>query len=66
MYLDNLVGSGFSYGHNREYSSATAAEVVWKIMQTFLEHFTQYQGLDFGMFSDLYGGIFGVAVASYL
>lgn len=64
LYVDQPVGSGFSYGQDTD-STVSAAEAVWKFLQAFYTQFPQYKSRDFGIFTESYGGHYGPEFASY-
>jgi carboxypeptidase C (cathepsin A) len=59
LYVDQPIGTGFSYGTDPVTSTATAAPYVWKLIQAFFAQFPQYENRDFGIFTESYGGHFG-------
>jgi len=65
IYIDQPVGTGFSYGTDPVTSTVTAAPYVWKLLQGFYTQFPQYQNRDFGIFTESYGGHYGPEFASY-
>ncbi|KAF4620113.1 hypothetical protein G7Y89_g14707 [Cudoniella acicularis] len=65
LYVDQPIGSGFSYGTDNVNSTVTAAPFVWKLMQAFFANFPQYETRDFGLFTESYGGHYGPEFAYY-
>jgi carboxypeptidase D len=66
LYVDQPIGTGFSYGDDPVKSTVTAAPYVWKFLQAFLAQFPQYKSRDFGVFSESYGGHFGPEFSNYI
>ena len=66
LYIDQPVGSGFSYGNENTNSTPEAAPVIWNFMQAFYAHFTEYENSDFALSTESYGGHYGPKFASYL
>ncbi|KAH6647100.1 Alpha/Beta hydrolase protein [Truncatella angustata] len=66
IYVDQPIGTGFSYGTDTVTSTVTAAPFVWKLLQAFLTQFPQYESRDFGIFTESYGGHYGPEFASYI
>ncbi|OIW31437.1 carboxypeptidase-like protein S1 [Coniochaeta ligniaria NRRL 30616] len=65
LYVDQPIGTGFSYGTDDVTSTVTAAPFVWQFMQAFYAAFPQYENRDFGLFTESYGGHYGPEFASY-
>ncbi|KAL9105180.1 MAG: hypothetical protein Q9187_008779, partial [Circinaria calcarea] len=65
LYIDQPIGTGFSYGTDSVTSTVTAAPFVWKLLQAFYTQFPQYENRDFGVFTESYGGHYGPEFASY-
>ncbi|KAE9368214.1 carboxypeptidase-like protein S1 [Stipitochalara longipes BDJ] len=65
LYVDQPIGTGFSYGTDPTTSTVTAAPYVWKLLQAFFAQFPQYESRDFGIFTESYGGHYGPEFASY-
>jgi len=59
LYVDQPIGTGFSYGNDPTSSTVTAAPYVWKLLQAFYAQFPQYENRDFGIFTESYGGHYG-------
>ncbi|EMD84874.1 hypothetical protein COCHEDRAFT_1149798, partial [Bipolaris maydis C5] len=66
VYIDQPIGTGFSYGSDPVTSTVTAAPYVWTFLQAFYAQFPQYENRDFGLFTESYGGHYGPEFASYL
>lgn len=65
LYIDQPIGTGFSYGDDEVNSTVTAAPYVWTLLQAFYAHFPQYENRDFGIFTESYGGHYGPKFAEY-
>lgn len=65
LYIDQPIGTGFSYGTDPVTSTVTAAPYVWKLLQAFYAQFPQYENRDFGIFTESYGGHYGPEFAYY-
>lgn len=65
LYIDQPIGTGFSYGTDDVSSTAQAAPYVWKLLQAFLTQFPQYESREFGVFTESYGGHYGPEFADY-
>jgi carboxypeptidase C (cathepsin A) len=59
LYIDQPIGTGFSYGTDPVTSTVTAAPYVWNLLQAFFAQFPQYENRDFGIFTESYGGHYG-------
>jgi len=59
LYVDQPIGTGFSYGTDPVTSTVTAAPYVWNLIQAFYAQFPQYENRDFGIFTESYGGHYG-------
>ena len=59
LYVDQPIGTGFSYGTDPVTSTVTAAPYVWNLLQAFYTQFPQYENRDFGLFTESYGGHYG-------
>ena len=66
IYVDQPIGTGFSYGTDSVTSTITAAPYVWKLLQAFYAQFPNYENHNFGLFTESYGGHYGPEFASYL
>ncbi|KAH8664632.1 carboxypeptidase-like protein S1 [Xylariales sp. PMI_506] len=66
IYVDQPIGTGFSYGTDDVTSTVTAAPYVWTLLQAFLTEFPQYESRDFGLFTESYGGHYGPEFSSYI
>ena len=65
LYVDQPIGTGFSFGTDTVDTAATAAEQVWTFLQAFYAQFPQYESREFGLFTESYGGMYGPAFTSY-
>ncbi|KAM0804705.1 carboxypeptidase-like protein S1 [Usnea florida] len=65
LYVDQPIGTGFSYGTDSVTSTVTAAPYVWTLLQAFYTQFPQYENRKFGIFTESYGGHYGPEFASY-
>lgn len=65
LYVDQPIGTGFSYGTDSVTSTVTAAPYVWTLIQAFYAQFPQYENRNFGIFTESYGGHYGPEFASY-
>jgi carboxypeptidase C (cathepsin A) len=59
LYVDEPIGTGFSYGNDTVIGTVSAAPFVWKLMQAFFDRFPEYESRDFGLFTESYGGHYG-------
>lgn len=59
LYVDQPIGTGFSYGTDEATSTVTAAPFVWKLIQAFFEAFPTYESREFGLWTESYGGHYG-------
>lgn len=53
LYIDQPIGTGFSYGIDDVSSTVDAATEVWRLLQAFYAQFPQYQNRDFGIFTGM-------------
>lgn len=65
LYVDQPIGTGFSYGDDEVTSTVTAAPYVWTLIQAFYTQFPQYENRNFGIFTESYGGHYGPEFADY-
>ena len=65
LYVDQPIGTGFSYGTDGASSTVTAAPYVWTFLQAFYAQFPQYENRNFGIFTESYGGHYGPEFADY-
>lgn len=65
LYIDQPIGTGFSYGSNTVNSTEDCAPYVWTLLQEFYTAFPEYQGRDFGLFTESYGGHTGPVLAKH-
>jgi len=66
LYVDQPIGTGFSFGTDSATSTVTAAPFVWKLLQAFYTQFPTYENHNFGLFTESYGGHYGPEFAFYL
>lgn len=66
LYVDQPIGTGFSFGNDPVNSTVTAAPYVWNLLQAFYANFPEYECRDFGIFTESYGGHYGPEFASYI
>ena len=66
LYVDQPIGTGFSFGTDDVNSTVTAAPFVWKLLQAFYAQFPKYENRHFGLFTESYGGHYGPEFAFYL
>ncbi|KAI1384015.1 putative carboxypeptidase S1 [Hypoxylon trugodes] len=66
LYIDQPIGTGFSYGNATVNSTKSAAPYVWNLLQAFYDSFPEYESRDFSAFSQSYGGHFGPEFVRYI
>ncbi|PKS12992.1 hypothetical protein jhhlp_000333 [Lomentospora prolificans] len=67
LYIDQPIGTGFSYGDTSQVNSTKdSSPYVWNLLQAFSAAFPEYEGRDFGIFTESYGGHTGPEVARYI
>ncbi|KAF8848062.1 alpha/beta-hydrolase [Acephala macrosclerotiorum] len=66
LYVDEPIGTGFSYGTDTVNSTVSAAPFVWNLLQAFFAQFPEYECRDFGLFTESYGGHYGPEFADYI
>lgn len=66
IYIDQPIGTGFSYGTSNTSTSLTASPYVWKLIQNFYAAFPDYKSRDFGIFTESYGGHYGPEFVRYI
>jgi carboxypeptidase C (cathepsin A) len=61
LFIDQPIGTGFSYGTETVGTSQQAAADVWKFLQIWFAdlRFNKYATRDFGVWAESYGGHFG-------
>ncbi|KAF8270899.1 carboxypeptidase S1 [Lactarius quietus] len=59
LYVDQPIGTGFSYGTESTNSTPTAAHYVWIFLQAFYAQFPIYENRNFGLTTESYGGHYG-------
>jgi carboxypeptidase C (cathepsin A) len=67
IYIDQPIGTGFSYGTDTINSSQTAAGPVWTAFQLLFEsgQFAKYRSREFIFSTESYGGHYGPAFVTY-
>ncbi|KAF8352038.1 Alpha/Beta hydrolase protein [Amanita rubescens] len=67
IYIDQPVGTGFSYGQDTVDSTWTAAPQVWQAFQILFEsgEFSTYQSREFIFATESYGGHYGPEFVTY-
>ncbi|KZP17012.1 alpha/beta-hydrolase [Athelia psychrophila] len=67
IYIDQPIGTGFSYGHDTVNSTEAAPIPVWTAFQLLFESklFAKYQSREFILATESYGGHYGPAVVTY-
>ncbi|KAM0205557.1 hypothetical protein ACHAQI_009117 [Fusarium lateritium] len=65
LYVDQPIGTGFSYGSDDAVSTLAAAPRVWNLLQAFYAQFPEYENRDFGLFTESYGGHYGPEFAFF-
>ncbi|KAG6329228.1 hypothetical protein ID866_9862 [Astraeus odoratus] len=67
IYIDQPIGSGFSYGTDSANTTWAAAPFVWKAFQVLFESqiFTPYARREFIFATESYGGHYGPAFVTY-
>ncbi|KAK7720510.1 hypothetical protein SLS63_009728 [Diaporthe eres] len=65
LYVDQPIGTGFSYGDDEATSTVSAAAYVWTFLQNFYAAFPEYENRDFGLWTESYGGHYGPEFAAY-
>ncbi|KAF8273258.1 putative carboxypeptidase S1 [Lactarius quietus] len=65
VYIDQPIGTGFSYGTESTNSTPTAAHYVWIFLQAFYAQFPIYENRNFGLATESYGGHYGPDFVSY-
>lgn len=65
LYLDQPVGTGFSFGTTNVSTSLEAAVGVYNALQLFYSDpiFSKFVGRDFGLWTESYGGHYGPVLA---
>jgi carboxypeptidase C (cathepsin A) len=56
LFVDQPVGTGFSFGNKYVDSTKVAAQDLYNFLQLWFTEFPQYSELDFHIFGDSYGG----------
>ncbi|RGP60894.1 carboxypeptidase s1 [Fusarium sporotrichioides] len=67
LYIDQPIGSGFSYGDGGKVNSTKACSpYVWKFLQLWFEAFTEYEDRQLSVFTESYGGHTGPEIVNYI
>lgn len=66
LYVDQPIGTGFSFGSETVNTTFATAQPVWTFLQAFFTNFPQYESRDFGIFTESYGGHFGPSKAAFV
>ncbi|KAF1329200.1 Serine protease family s10, partial [Globisporangium splendens] len=68
IWLDQPTGVGFSYGppEDKDYNETNVGENVFYFLQGFLKKFPEYEGRDFFVTGESYGGHYVPAAAHYI
>jgi carboxypeptidase C (cathepsin A) len=67
LYLDQPIGTGFSYGDDTVNSTFSAAPPIWQAIQLLFEspEFAGYSSREFILATESYGGHYGPEFAEY-
>ncbi|KAH9943528.1 serine carboxypeptidase [Amylocystis lapponica] len=67
IYVDQPIGTGFSYGTEQVNTTEQAAASFWTFLQVFFAdpQFSKYQERDFALWTESYGGRYGPLFAKY-
>ncbi|KAJ7034608.1 alpha/beta-hydrolase [Mycena alexandri] len=67
LYIDQPIGTGFSYGTDNVDSTFTAASAIWTVIQTLFDspEFSAYSSREFILATESYGGHYGPEFADY-
>ncbi|KIO11428.1 hypothetical protein M404DRAFT_128120 [Pisolithus tinctorius Marx 270] len=67
IYIDQPIGTGFSYGTDTVNSTEAAAPFVWQVFQVLFESqaFAKYSSREFVFATESYGGHYGPAFVTY-
>ncbi|KAF8056296.1 Alpha/Beta hydrolase protein [Lyophyllum atratum] len=67
IYIDQPIGTGFSYGTDTVDSTESAAPFVWKAFQILFEsqEFSKFQSREFIFATESYGGHYGPSFVTY-
>lgn len=67
IYIDQPIGTGFSYGTDLVNSTYTAAPYVWQAFQVLFEstEFSAYKSREFILATESYGGHYGPEFVTY-
>ncbi|KAJ7650889.1 alpha/beta-hydrolase [Roridomyces roridus] len=67
IYIDQPIGTGFSFGTDTVNSTESAAPQFWKALQILIEsgEFSQYRSREFIFATESYGGHYGPSFVTY-
>jgi carboxypeptidase C (cathepsin A) len=67
IYIDQPIGTGFSFGTDTVNSTLSAAPFVWQAFQVLFEspQFVKFQKREFIFATESYGGHYGPAFVTY-
>ncbi|KXN82867.1 Carboxypeptidase S1 [Leucoagaricus sp. SymC.cos] len=67
IYIDQPIGTGFSFGADTVNSTLSASPFVWKAFQVLFEsgEFSKFQSREFIFATESYGGHYGPAFVTY-
>ena len=68
LFIDQPVGTGFSYGSTTVGTSQQAASDIWKFLQIWFHdsRFSKYASREFGIWTESYGGHYGPTFAAFV
>lgn len=67
IYIDQPIGTGFSFGTDTVNSTLSAAPIVWQAFQVLFEskQFAKFQSREFIFATESYGGHYGPAFVNF-
>ncbi|KDR67990.1 hypothetical protein GALMADRAFT_161293 [Galerina marginata CBS 339.88] len=67
IYIDQPIGTGFSFGNDTVNSTVSASPFVWQAFQVLFESkaFAKYQSREFILATESYGGHYGPALVTF-
>ena len=67
IYIDQPIGTGFSFGNDTVNSTVSAAPFVWQAFQVLFEspQFQKFQRREFIFATESYGGHYGPAFVTF-
>ncbi|RIB12226.1 carboxypeptidase S1, CPD-S1 [Gigaspora rosea] len=66
LFIDQPIGTGFSYGARMVNTSEQAASDIYEFLQRFFAIFPKYASLDLHFFSESYGGHYVPVMAKHI